>query len=567
MSALSLSIDRWRNITGEAYDFSLQYRYRFNEETQEITVEKRDDAVPKGFFSANSEIVCLTGKNGSGKSGIMSILNLAGTKLRLGMSVDFSANAKEYGFTYIFSYLNSLYVAKIAEGKVYGLWKAKGVDLSEPDSVYACKIISVTPVVSTWYYSSNNLQLSISTSRVTRHDLSIAQRRRVISHAGPHEMLSYYQSFEYPEVEDKMASRIYTWHVRKSWYGHFGNANPELVENKYSFEGRIFVASLVALKLLWLIAYSYSNGTYFSRELAKNNPEIANSIPHPETLSQIINVAVQEQKTFELVEQFSALYSHFFSEDGYGLVKKLAYSQYKNKIPQNGAVQYRFSPDFANTEMFLKILSVMGQIKENVSESRFTVDPPFSTGEWKLIDLLSTLRRKAKDAADKSSPIQFLLDEPDSDFHPDLQTRLIKKIVDLLAGYKDARFQLILSSHNPIVVSDLPSASVIPVNPGSLPLGKTFGSNIYELYKHRFFVDRSVGEFASSKIRDAIENENITDDMLRFLIAETGEPILAYALKGKLKAKQIVSEKDIDRFVSQLTDEQWLMLKGKLDER
>ncbi len=100
-----------------------------------------------------------------------------------------------------------------------------------------------------------------------------------------------------------------------------------------------------------------------------------------------------------------------------------------------------------------------------------------------------------------------------------------------------------------------------------MPLGKTFGSNIYELYKHRFFVDRSVGEFASSKIRDAIENENITDDMLRFLIAETGEPILAYALKGKLKAKQIVSEKDIDRFVSQLTDEQWLTLKGKLDER
>jgi len=83
MSALSLSIDRWRNITGEAYDFSLQYRYRFNEETQEITVEKRDDAVPKGFFSANSEIVCLTGKNGSGKSGIMSILNLTGKNPRL----------------------------------------------------------------------------------------------------------------------------------------------------------------------------------------------------------------------------------------------------------------------------------------------------------------------------------------------------------------------------------------------------------------------------------------------------------------------------------------------------
>jgi hypothetical protein len=567
MSALSLSIDRWRNITGEAYDFSLQYRYSFNEETQEITVEKRDDAVPKGFFSANSEIVCLTGKNGSGKSGIMSILNLTGKKLTRGLRIDNSANAIEYGFTYIFSHLNAIYVVKVTKGIVFGLWEAKRVSFDVTHSVLECKELTATPISSTWYYSSNNLQLSISARRITHHDLSIAHRRRVTSYAGPDEMLSYYQSIHYPEVKDKMASRIYTWRVRKSWYGTFGSAKSVIPQNKNFRDESRFVASLVALKLLWLIAYAYSKPTYFSRELSKNNPEMANNIPHPELLAQRINIAVLEETTLELIEEFSFLYAHFFSEDGYRLVKKLVYSQYKNKIPKNGAVQYRFSPDFANTEMFLKILSVMGQIKENVSESRFTVDPPFSTGEWKLIDLLSTLCRKAKEAADESTHIQFLLDEPDSDFHPDLQTRLIKIIVDLLAGYKDARFQLILSSHNPIVVSDLPSASVIPVNPGSMPLGKTFGSNIYELYKHRFFVDRSVGEFASSKIRDALENENITDDMLRFLIAETGEPILAYALKGKLKAKQVVSEKDIDQFVSQLTNEQWLTLKGKLDER
>ncbi|QEM90984.1 hypothetical protein FEI17_10195 [Kosakonia radicincitans] len=62
MSALSLTIERWRNITEQTYDFSLQHRYRFNENDAVIDVEPRDDAVPEEFFSPNTEIVCLTGK-------------------------------------------------------------------------------------------------------------------------------------------------------------------------------------------------------------------------------------------------------------------------------------------------------------------------------------------------------------------------------------------------------------------------------------------------------------------------------------------------------------------------
>jgi predicted ATP-dependent endonuclease of OLD family len=95
-------------------------------------------------------------------------------------------------------------------------------------------------------------------------------------------------------------------------------------------------------------------------------------------------------------------------------------------------------------------------IKEKGPECRFTIDPPFSTGEWKLVDLYATLQRKAEDALLKSKSIQLLLDEPDSDLHPKRQARLIKTILDILSDYPEVYFQLIISSHNPIVISDLP---------------------------------------------------------------------------------------------------------------
>jgi hypothetical protein len=51
MSALSLCIECWRNITNQTYDFSLQHRYRFNQEKSLIEISTRDDAVPANFLA------------------------------------------------------------------------------------------------------------------------------------------------------------------------------------------------------------------------------------------------------------------------------------------------------------------------------------------------------------------------------------------------------------------------------------------------------------------------------------------------------------------------------------
>jgi energy-coupling factor transporter ATP-binding protein EcfA2 len=565
MSALSLSIKRWRNIVEQTYDFSLQYRYRFDEDEQEIDVDLRDDSVPEQFFSENTEIVCLTGKNGSGKSGVMGILNLTGSPLKIGQAVEQGADAATSAFTYIFTRFDYLYVVKVKQGKVAGLWQTRFKFRETKIARLSCEQIQTTPIVDTWYYASNNLQLSLSGNRNSRHDLSISSRRRNKSHAGPDEVFYCYQVMDHLDLKERMASRLFTWNIQRSWYQNFSNIEVTLPDGLSVHDRKKYVATLVALRLLWAIARSYEENHFLWKTMDKEDSDLRYIIPRYISLLDHISKIDSEESAFKLLNEFSPLCNYFFSVDAYMLVKSLYYMQQRN-FTRNGTVRYEFSPSRRDDEPFRSILGVMAKIKENVSESRFTIDPPFSTGEWKLIDLYATLQRKAKDAETRANNMQLLLDEPDSDLHPDLQRRLIKSMLNLLATFSNREFQLIISSHNPIVVSDLPSASVIPVDPGSETLGKTFGSNIHDLYKNRFFVERSVGAFASSKIREVLDSEQVNEETLRFLIAETGEPVLVHALQKKLAVRNKVDNQEIDQFLSRLTEQQIALLRGRLHE-
>ena len=533
MSALSLCIECWRNITDQTYDFSLQYRYRFNQEKSVIEVSPRDDAVPVNFFGVNAEVVCLTGINGSGKTAVMGILNLTGMKLERGQRVDTGEQAMRQAFTYIFKHSACLYVIQVKQGVIINLWKARCNDVVGSMALH-CESISSTPIANTWYYASNNVQLSVAFSKISRHDLSIAQRRRYNSYAAPYEIYHAYQAMDYFELRESIAPRFYTWRVQASWYQHFQGVDVKIKQVNQRFSKNVYLASLVVLKLFWLMVSYAEENTGFWKE-ANVSLQLLDIIPERMELLEDIVQLNSNAKILELLEKFEPLCQSLFLIDTYALVKFLSYIQ-KGRSSQKGTVRYEFGPSENYEKPFNHVLPVLLKImmlmREKVPECRFTIDPPFSTGEWKLVDLYATLQRKAEDARLKSKNIQ-----------------------------------LIISSHNPIVISDLPRASVIPVAPGPEELGKTFGSNIHDLYKHRFFVEQSVGEFASKKIRDALKNPDIDETTLRFLISEVGEPVVTYALQRKLDKPALLERREIEHFISQLTDEQRAMVRGKLSEK
>ncbi len=132
-----------------------------------------------------------------------------------------------------------------------------------------------------------------------------------------------------------------------------------------------------------------------------------------------------------------------------------------------------------------------------------------SSGESNRANLYAVL----SEVPVKSSHIWFLLDEPDNTFHLEWKRQLMKEFIDI-CGKQGKMIQAWISTHSPIMLSDVPGTSVIylkAIRDGKnkieakkiceKPFKDTFGQNIYVLFNHAFFLENGViGAFANSKI-------------------------------------------------------------------
>ncbi|MGE4445012.1 MAG: AAA family ATPase, partial [Candidatus Altimarinota bacterium] len=111
---------------------------------------------------------------------------------------------------------------------------------------------------------------------------------------------------------------------------------------------------------------------------------------------------------------------------------------------------------------------------------------------------------------EKNENTFFLIDEPDTTFHPNWQKKYINQLLNIYKNYKK-NIHFIIASHSPFILSDLPKENIIFLEKGKqvYPFedGKqTFGANIHTLLSHGFFMkDGLMGEFAKDKIQSIIK--------------------------------------------------------------
>ncbi len=108
----------------------------------------------------------------------------------------------------------------------------------------------------------------------------------------------------------------------------------------------------------------------------------------------------------------------------------------------------------------------------------------------------------------KSSNVWYLMDEPDNTMHPQQERELIKDLCKE-CGKAQRNFQLWISTHSPIMLSDVPSQAAIFLRINEENNQKeqvsrarsTFAQQIYTLYDDAFFMKQGViGAFAEEKI-------------------------------------------------------------------
>lgn len=193
-----------------------------------------------------------------------------------------------------------------------------------------------------------------------------------------------------------------------------------------------------------------------------------------------------------------------------------------------------------------------------------------STGENAFLNILSKYHSIKTHLTNKS--VLIFIDEADLYLHPRWQQRYISLIIEYLTVLlKDKKLQLIITTHSPIILSDIPKNHVIFMNKNSngtiitndnASHSETFGGNIFNLYNDSFFLNKdkngeAIGMLASRNIEkisailrktkniiDVAINTNNEDNIdwkkyekdieyCNNIINVIGEPIYSIALKSQ----------------------------------
>lgn len=200
-----------------------------------------------------------------------------------------------------------------------------------------------------------------------------------------------------------------------------------------------------------------------------------------------------------------------------------------------------------------------------------------STGEKNLLVFYSRLYEvisNNKYANKLNDNIILLLDEPDVTFHPEWSRRFIDSLITFLEDIfgKDKNIKVIITTHSPFIVSDIPTDKIIFLEYDKDALEReiiyksnyeeqTFASNIHDLFSKSFFLEYTLGEFSRKKIIEIVnilqdkelELNEEEQDRISKTIDLIGEPIL----KGKLQQlyfEKIKTENNIDKEIKLLEE-------------
>lgn len=171
---------------------------------------------------------------------------------------------------------------------------------------------------------------------------------------------------------------------------------------------------------------------------------------------------------------------------------------------------------------------------------------PSSTGELALTNLFAYINDALLQK--KCSNVLLIIDEIDAYLHPTWQQIFLKNLIDYL-NEREETFQIIFTTHSPIILSDMTNDRIIKLKRESSEIvliskcnNLTLGSNIEKLYYDDFFMKKgSIGEIAKFKISQVLNfingNESISKEEVLYVIDNIAEPLIQMKLRRDFQNK------------------------------
>lgn len=231
----------------------------------------------------------------------------------------------------------------------------------------------------------------------------------------------------------------------------------------------------------------------------------------------------------------------------------------KSKLP---------SSDLAYNEYYEVTIKDVGKILKNIMKNSGVsfvakylniLGLEISSGERALLNLssrigmLDYLFKIIGQSYTVQENVLLLFDEVDLYVHPNAQKKLLQSLLTQISKmFKGKNIQVIISSHSPIVLSDIPRehTTYLTANSDGQTFAingresrQTFAANIPSLYKDSFFIEGGlgVGDYSIALINHVAKllsyQQDLSENQLHYcsqLISLIGEPILKRKLEEML---------------------------------
>ena len=175
-----------------------------------------------------------------------------------------------------------------------------------------------------------------------------------------------------------------------------------------------------------------------------------------------------------------------------------------------------------------------------------------SSGELALLNLLGRLNSVKSNL--NSSKILLLLDEVDLGLHPEWQRNWVNRVLPIIGKIMKKRngaVRVILSTHSPIILSDFLAEDVIYLPEEPNKKLKTFGQNIYSLFKNSFFLEAPKGAFSQQVIEDLLK---IFGNSLNDVLIQERSAYKKFIIKYRLQFNKETPGYEVRNFFEELVD-------------
>jgi predicted ATP-dependent endonuclease of OLD family len=531
MELVYLWVEDYKNIKKQGFNFSPRFKCEFKDEYDEngklrdncelIIDEKKDyvSIIPTGI-----NITAIVGENGSGKSNILEVLSDYYFDNNTVIKVFYDNSEILYKINNIVK-INSEY---------------KELDVKETTVLY-------TEIPSENALNNNNIRNISLWNNFQKNEYSIYDNLNIIKNKMQTSHMILMKKYDFlPGVNKKPKYIEFSFN-----HYYFDNIEHDNINQIWINIFRILVIRDFSKHKQGNDIDEYLNYDYEYlsikevREFIKDNIDEDTTLNWLNELQSLSNEFIKYYKVIlnskvEYIEQITPK-SKYEDEDEYEEDRNYKIKTFKLFI--------KFE-DF--TENFLISIENLFSYSREELIINLKWDITLSTGEESFLNLFASLYNCIKTYSYTFEHINIIIDEIEAYLHPNWQTQFIDLLIKFfnLNGMRyNSKTNIILTSHSPFILSDLPKENVIFLEKGEqvypFENKQTFGANIHTLLSHGFFMkDGLMGEFAKDKIQsilkyheEILEKELTTEENIN----QRDEEKEIYEKEHKTKFRQIQS--------------------------